>query len=80
MFRVGNQGDRGSVEIQDILFTTKGATPGAVLVAWNLLADQQGSAGMWGTFHTTMSLYQMLMRRRYALPSRRSDGHWPDAE
>ncbi|GFF73175.1 glucan 1,3-beta-glucosidase [Aspergillus lentulus] len=47
MFRVGDKGSVGSVEIQDLLFTTKGATPGAILIEWNLLADKQGSAGMW---------------------------------
>ncbi|KAH8901101.1 pectin lyase-like protein [Thozetella sp. PMI_491] len=47
MLRVGNDGDTGSVEMQDIIFTTKGPTPGAVLVEWNILADAQGSAGIW---------------------------------
>jgi hypothetical protein len=50
MFKVGNKGSVGSVEIQDLLFTTKGATAGAILIEWNLLADKQGSAGMWGTY------------------------------
>ncbi|GAB7351002.1 hypothetical protein MBLNU459_g1495t2 [Dothideomycetes sp. NU459] len=47
MVRVGNAGDVGSVEIQDMLFTVKGATAGAVLVEWNIKADAPGSAGMW---------------------------------
>lgn len=46
--RVGKQGDVGSVEIQDILFTVKGATAGAVIVEWNIKADKPGSAAMWG--------------------------------
>lgn len=47
MLQVGNANDNGSVEIQDIIFTSKGPTPGAVLVEWNILADSPGSAGMW---------------------------------
>ncbi|CAK7219086.1 hypothetical protein SCUCBS95973_003705 [Sporothrix curviconia] len=47
MLKVGNAGDKGSVEIQDLLFTSKGATPGVILVEWNLLADGKGTAGMW---------------------------------
>jgi hypothetical protein len=48
MFQVGNPGDVGSVEIQDLLFTTKGAAAGAVLVEWNVKASNPGSAAMWG--------------------------------
>ncbi|KAK2762469.1 hypothetical protein FQN53_007520 [Emmonsiellopsis sp. PD_33] len=47
LVRVGQAGESGSVEIQDLLFTTKGPTAGAVLVEWNLKADNLGSAGMW---------------------------------
>jgi hypothetical protein len=38
----------GSVEIQDLLFTSKGATPGAVFVEWNIKASSPGAAAMWG--------------------------------
>ncbi|KAF4918931.1 Glucan 1,3-beta-glucosidase [Colletotrichum viniferum] len=48
MLRVGNIGDVGSVEMQDLMFTTVGPTPGAILVEWNINADSQGSAGLWG--------------------------------
>lgn len=34
--------------MQDLMFTTKGATPGAVLVQWNMKASKPGSAGIWG--------------------------------
>ncbi|EEH47201.2 uncharacterized protein PADG_03299 [Paracoccidioides brasiliensis Pb18] len=44
---VGQPGDTGEVEIQDLLFTTKGPTAGAVLVEWNIKASSPGSAGMW---------------------------------
>lgn len=33
--------------MQDLLFTTGGATAGLVLVEWNIQADAQGSAGLW---------------------------------
>ena len=48
MIKVGNEGDIGIVEIQDLLFTTKGATPGAILVEWNVQAAERGLAGLWG--------------------------------
>ncbi|KAL2372532.1 hypothetical protein RJZ57_003006 [Blastomyces gilchristii] len=47
LVRVGNDGDHGDVEIQDLLFTTKGPTAGAVLVEWNIKATCSGCAGMW---------------------------------
>lgn len=36
-----------TLEISDMLFTVKGPTVGAILMEWNILADKQGSAGMW---------------------------------
>lgn len=50
MFRVGLVGDVGSVEMQDLMFTTKGQTPGVTLVEWNLKADKPGSAALWGEY------------------------------
>ncbi|KAK5659440.1 hypothetical protein OQA88_641 [Cercophora sp. LCS_1] len=48
MLRVGETpGQVGNVEMQDLIFTTKGATAGAVLVEWNMAADAKGSAAMW---------------------------------
>ncbi|PGH12173.1 hypothetical protein AJ79_04468 [Helicocarpus griseus UAMH5409] len=47
LVRVGQPGDTGDVEIQDILFTTKGPTAGAVLIEWNIKASSAGSAGIW---------------------------------
>ena len=51
LFQVGKPGDIGCVEMSDIIFSTKGASPGAILVEWNLAEpkDQQGSSGMWDT-------------------------------
>lgn len=48
MVKVGSVGDTGTVEIQDVLFTVKGATAGAVLVEWNIKASGPGTAAMWG--------------------------------
>lgn len=50
LFRVGNRGDTGSVEIQDLLFTTTGPTAGLVAVEWNINGATAGSAAMWGEF------------------------------
>lgn len=48
MLRVGaTPGQVGNVEMQDLIFTTKGPMAGAVLVEWNMAADAKGSAGMW---------------------------------
>ncbi|KDQ60660.1 glycoside hydrolase family 55 protein [Jaapia argillacea MUCL 33604] len=44
--RVGEAGSSGLVEITDIIFTTRGPAPGAILVEWN--AATVGS-GMWDT-------------------------------
>ena len=60
MIRVGSPGDKGSVEISDLLFTASGPTAGLVAVEWNIEADSKGSAGMWGAkfvvLHTPISL------------------------
>ncbi|KAK1966745.1 pectin lyase-like protein [Colletotrichum sublineola] len=47
MLRVGVPGQVGSVEMQDLIFTTKGPTSGAVLIEWNMAADAKGSAALW---------------------------------
>ncbi|KAJ4488509.1 glycoside hydrolase family 55 protein [Lentinula aciculospora] len=49
--RVGEEGSEGVMEITDVLFSTKGAAPGAILVEWNV-RDPKGapaSAGLWDT-------------------------------
>jgi len=35
------------VEMQDLIFTTRGATAGAILIEWNLEAESPGAAGLW---------------------------------
>ena len=47
VFQVGQPGDVGSVEMSDLIFETKGAQPGAILVEWNLGQTVQGASGMW---------------------------------
>ncbi|TGJ81258.1 hypothetical protein E0Z10_g7506 [Xylaria hypoxylon] len=47
MFKVGNSGDVGTVEMQDLILTSKGPTPGVVLMEWNVLAKTAGAAALW---------------------------------
>lgn len=47
MLQIGQPGDKGTVEISDILLETKGPVPGAILMEWNVAGSTQGSAGMW---------------------------------
>ncbi|KAK3505264.1 pectate lyase superfamily protein-domain-containing protein [Neurospora crassa] len=47
LIKVGNAGDIGNVEMQDLLFTTRGATAGLIVIQWNIQAATQGSAGLW---------------------------------
>ena len=48
MIRVGHEGDVGSVEISDLLFTARGPTLALIGVEWNIKGDHPGSAAMWG--------------------------------
>lgn len=56
--QVGRPGDKGIIEIQDLLFTVNGATEGAVIVEWNVQESTQGSAGLWGKKPTYPPLFQ----------------------
>ncbi|KAJ5385529.1 hypothetical protein N7517_003440 [Penicillium concentricum] len=47
VFQVGQKGDIGSVEMSDLIITTKGPAAGAILMEWNVAGSSQGSAGMW---------------------------------
>ncbi|KLU87058.1 hypothetical protein MAPG_06063 [Magnaporthiopsis poae ATCC 64411] len=47
MLKVGNDGDVGTVEMQDLILTTKGGTAGAVLMEWNVKASSAGAAALW---------------------------------
>ncbi|KAJ5292368.1 Endochitinase B1 [Penicillium atrosanguineum] len=43
--QVGKSGESGSIEWSDMIISTEGSTPGAVLIEWNLAAD--AGSGMW---------------------------------
>ncbi|CAG8892931.1 unnamed protein product [Penicillium egyptiacum] len=43
--QVGKSGQAGSFEWSDMILSTQGSTPGAVLIEWNLAADS--GSGMW---------------------------------
>ncbi|KAK2013597.1 pectin lyase-like protein [Colletotrichum eremochloae] len=45
--RVGSEGDVGTMEIVDMLFTVKGNTAGAIMMEWNIHESYQGSAALW---------------------------------
>lgn len=47
MLKVGNAGDVGDIEMQDLIFTNRGPTAGLILVEWNVAAATPGSAGLW---------------------------------
>ncbi|KAL8363406.1 hypothetical protein RB601_009262 [Gaeumannomyces tritici] len=47
MVAVGQEGNVGDVEMQDIIFTNRGPTAGLILVQWNVRASGPGSAGLW---------------------------------
>lgn len=48
MVKVGNPGNEGSVEISDLLFTSRGPTAGLVAMEWNIKSSLLGNAAMWG--------------------------------
>ncbi|CAK5279354.1 unnamed protein product [Mycena citricolor] len=45
--QVGAPGSSGIMEITDIIFSTVGPAPGAIVVEWNVHESTQGSVGMW---------------------------------
>ncbi|KAM0738325.1 hypothetical protein ACQRIT_006062 [Beauveria bassiana] len=47
VFQVGNPGDVGTVEMQDIIFSTMGPQPGAILMEFNVAGQDKGAAGLW---------------------------------
>lgn len=46
VFQIGQPGDKGGVEISDIIFESKGPNGGAIMIEWNL-ESEQGDSGMW---------------------------------
>ncbi|RXW22391.1 hypothetical protein EST38_g3456 [Candolleomyces aberdarensis] len=61
VFRVGKPGDVGIVEIRDIVFSTAGSAPGAVIVEWNVKepTETQAGAGMWDSQIRTCGVSQI---------------------
>lgn len=47
LIKVGEEGDAGNIEMQDLIFTSRGPTPGLIVVEWNIQAESAGSAGLW---------------------------------
>ncbi|TKX22813.1 hypothetical protein C1H76_4847 [Elsinoe australis] len=45
-WQVGKPGESGAVEMQDLMFETKGPAPGAIMMQWNL-KSAQGASGLW---------------------------------
>jgi len=48
LVRVGFKGEKGTLEMQDLIFTSKGQTPGVTFVEWNIESSGPGKAAMWG--------------------------------
>jgi hypothetical protein len=47
LLQVGEKGQTGNVELQDLIITAKGPTPGVILIEWNMKASGAGLAAMW---------------------------------
>jgi glucan 1,3-beta-glucosidase len=55
VIQIGRSGESGSVEWSDMIVSTSGSTPGAVLIQWNLAATS--GSGMWDV-HTRIGGFQ----------------------
>ena len=66
MVRVGNQGESGTIQISDMLFTVKGPTAGAILMEWNVHELGQGS-GMSSLSH--LSIISQLLDAKSLTPA-----------
>ncbi|KAI9699208.1 MAG: hypothetical protein M1820_007287 [Bogoriella megaspora] len=49
VFRVGQPGDVGTVEIIELVFQTLGPAPGAIMMEWNVAGTTKGAAAMFDT-------------------------------
>ena len=56
VFQVGQPGDRGAVEMSDLIFGTAGPQPGAIMMEWNVAGARPGAAGLWDV-HTRIGGY-----------------------
>ncbi|KAF3932861.1 hypothetical protein ABW19_dt0210235 [Dactylella cylindrospora] len=66
--KVGNVGDIGNVEIQDLMFTVRGKTAGAIVLQWNIHAASPGSAAMWGKCQLDTHLISLHLNREFHQP------------
>lgn len=51
MFQVGNPGDVGVAQIADIMLTTRGPCPGAIMLEWHVSGEHPGDSGLWDVHH-----------------------------
>lgn len=56
VFQVGQPGDKGEVEMSDLMFGTVGPQPGAIMMEWNVAGTSAGAAGLWDV-HTRIGGY-----------------------
>ncbi|EGS20359.1 exo-beta-1,3-glucanase-like protein [Thermochaetoides thermophila DSM 1495] len=56
VFQVGQPGERGRVEMSDLIFGTAGPQPGAIMMEWNVAGMEPGAAGLWDV-HTRIGGY-----------------------
>jgi glucan 1,3-beta-glucosidase len=47
MFRLGNPGDVGVAQLADVMLTTRGPAPGAMLLEWHVSGANPGDSGVW---------------------------------
>lgn len=48
MITVGQGEKEGVVQLENLLFTSRGALPGLVLLNWDMQSSKPGDVGMWG--------------------------------
>ncbi|KAL2141630.1 hypothetical protein VTI28DRAFT_2176 [Corynascus sepedonium] len=56
VFQVGQPGDKGEVEMSDLIFGTAGPQPGAIMMEWNVAGSSPAAAGLWDV-HTRIGGY-----------------------
>ncbi|KAK0639508.1 pectate lyase superfamily protein-domain-containing protein [Cercophora newfieldiana] len=56
VFKIGEPGDKGNVEMSDLIFGTAGPQPGAIIMEWNLAGSEPGAAALWDV-HTRIGGY-----------------------
>ena len=56
--KVGSDGEKGVAQLVDLLITTEGPLPGAVLLEWNMgdPAGHPASSGLWEVGFTTFAI------------------------